>query len=507
MNNSIDLKLLKEYIVAQFTLGIKSDELQQYVNELSDKTGSLLAAYEILADEIIDSSSDKLEEFYNKLFISSNFNTDSPYQILARFLADFNTKQIEFLLSEDAPINILCGSVRSGKTWVACFKFGLRVILSNKDKRFMMVGHTLKSLESNTFKYFRDFFGKENFKYSINKKEAVLFGHKIRLEGAPNNRASEKITGDTLAGALVDEIQTIDKGFILQLYARCSDGNGFIYGTCNPREKSFWLNKEWITNPNMHGMVRTWTFLVSDNKFLPKKYIESLKYLFQGVFYQRNVLGMWVAAEGSCFPQFANNHEKYIIQAITKEQIQKINNEIHFATIGVDIGGNKSASTIVFTGHCSKITDGLIVLKSDKLKDDKGTIDVVTLNAFIVKNIKEFKEKYNIPIYSLDVDNAEQYIETDIRNEMMRQNIQLRVQDSKKLKVMDRVKFISKLLALENIRIIKDDAQTVIDSLDELIYDDKASEDRLLDDGSVDVDTFDGFSYSFTRYMNRYSYI
>lgn len=509
----LDLTLLKKYIIVKLKLGIKGKEQQKHLKELIKQYNSEDKAYQHLADEIIDNNKDYLEEFFNIILESKeNLTTndlktiDGIHQTLAKLVADFNTKQVQFILAEDAPINILSGSVRSGKTWVACFKFGLKVMNSPLDSRFLMGGHTLKSLEANCFKYFKAFFG-QYFTYSLNQKSATLFGHNVRLEGFPNERSVEKITGDTLAGALLDEIQTIPQNCVLQVYARCSDGDGFIFGTCNPKHKKHWLYAEWITGKNMQGMVKTWNFLVSDNKFLPKKYIESLSILFQGIFYDRNVLGKWCAAEGIVFKQFANNHNSYIIKVVKKEDIQRLNKEIAFAVIGLDFGGNKSGSTITITGFYKDVNKGMIVLRSKKLIDEKGTIDSVRLNNFINNNINQFKNKYTIPLYNLQADCAEQYLIVDVRNNIRKQGWHIPVEDSLKLRIMDRVQFISKMLALQAIQIVEDDADTLIASLDELVYDDKASEDKILDDGSTDNDSWDSFSYTFTRLIGRFKYL
>lgn len=505
----LNINKLKRYVRIKLSLGIKGKELNNEYQDLVYDLG-VDKALETLADKIVDSCK-HLDEIYSSLYVSNvnkleksrnviNYNTldDEIHQTIAKLIADFNEKQVQFIVSPDKPINILCGSVRSGKTWVACFKFGIKVLSSDEDAKFMMVGSTLKSLESNCFKYFKKLFG-SYFDYTLSNKTAVLFGHEIRLEGAPNERAVDKITGDTLAGAFVDEIQTIPENFIMQLYSRCSDGDGFIYGTCNPRHPKHWLYTKWIKGKDMKDVVAYWNFVVSDNKFLPKKYVDSLPKLFSGVFYDRNVLGKWVAAEGVVFSRFANNHSDYIIDKIDR-------NKVGYAIAGIDFGGNKSGSTIVITGFCKQLSDGLIVLHSAKLKDEKGEIDPVRLNKWIIDNIKEFKLKFNIPLIEINCDSAEQYLEAGIRNEVRRSGLGIPTVDALKIEIMDRVKFVQRAFALGILKIYKD-CDTLIDCLDELVYDDKKIEDKLLDDGSTDNDTWDAFSYSFEKYKDRYNYI
>lgn len=505
----LDVNLLKEYVKRKLSLGIKGKELNKKFNNFLFSS-SKEEALSLITDEIVDSIND-LDNLYETIYksnvsklekqhteINIELLEDEIHQTLAKLIADFNEKQVQFILAEDKPVNILCGSVRSGKTWVACFKFGLRVLNSEKDAKFMMVGSTLKSLESNCFKYFKSFFG-NYFTYTLSNKRAILFGHEIRLEGAPNERAVDKITGDTLAGAFVDEIQIIPQNFVLQLYSRCSDGDGFIYGTCNPRHPQHWLYKEWIKGENMKDVLAYWEFVVSDNKFLPKKYIDSLPKLFTGVFYERNVLARWVAAEGVVFSNFANNHDKYVVDNVDR-------NKIGFAVAGIDFGGNKSGSTIVITGFYNNLRDGLVVLHSSKLIDRKGEIDPIRLNKWVIKNINEFKEKWNIPIIQINCDSAEQYLEAGIRNDLRNKGIGIPTVDAKKIEILDRVKFVQRAFALGILHIYSG-CETVISSLDELVYDDKKLEDKILDNGTTDNDTWDAFSYSFEKYINKYNYV
>lgn len=506
----LDISLLKIYVRKKLSLGIKGKELSKKFKKLQKEHGNKSKALSILADEIVDGF-ENMEKLYESLYekttsnrlkndeeIDENILSKEVHQTLAKLVADFNEKQVEFLISDDDTINILCGSVRSGKTWVSCFKFGLRVINSDKDSKFMMVAPTLKSLESNCFKYFKLFFG-NNFTYSINNKRAFLCGHEIRLEGAPNERADTKITGDTLAGAFIDEIQKIPESFVKQTYARCSDGNGFLYGTCNPEHPQHWLHRDWIKGKDMKGFVKTWTFLVSDNKYLPKKYVDSLKILFTGIFYERNVLGKWIAAEGVVFNNFANNHDKFVIKEINK-------NDIAFAIAGLDFGGNRSGSSLVITGFYKDIKQGLVVLHSNKLLRNKGDIDPTVLNKWVIDNIQEFKNKYNIPIFNLYCDNAEQYLEAGVRNEIRKQGLGIPTGDAQKIAIMDRVNFTQRMMALGAFKVMHD-CQTVINSFDELVYDEKSYKDKLLDNGTTDNDTWDAYSYSVERYIKKFNYI
>lgn len=97
-------------------------------------------------------------------------------------------------------INILEGSVRSGKTWISVVMWGFWVAGSPRDGAYLMAGKTLTTLRRNVLEPMCGMFG-ECFTYSLSKKEARLFGRRIYLEGASNAQAESKIRGMTINGA------------------------------------------------------------------------------------------------------------------------------------------------------------------------------------------------------------------------------------------------------------------------------------------------------------------
>ena len=102
-------------------------------------------------------------------------------------------------------INILEGSVRSGKTWISAVMWGFWVASSPKEGAYLMAGKTLTTLRRNVLEPMCGLFG-ECFTYSLSKKEARLFGRRVYLEGAANAQAESKIRGMTLNGAYCDEL-------------------------------------------------------------------------------------------------------------------------------------------------------------------------------------------------------------------------------------------------------------------------------------------------------------
>lgn len=60
-----------------------------------------------------------------------------------------NPKQLDFMLAEDKRINLLTGSVRSGKTYISLLKWAIFVGSMPENAEFLMVGKTITSLKRN----------------------------------------------------------------------------------------------------------------------------------------------------------------------------------------------------------------------------------------------------------------------------------------------------------------------------------------------------------------------
>ena len=78
-------------------------------------------------------------------------------------------------------INILYGSVRSGKTWITLLVFALWVSTQPINKEFIMCAKTLTTLKRNCLNLLQDMVGETNFEYSISNKTAMLSSFDVIL--------------------------------------------------------------------------------------------------------------------------------------------------------------------------------------------------------------------------------------------------------------------------------------------------------------------------------------
>lgn len=200
-------------------------------------------------------------------------------------------------------INLLEGAVRSGKTWISLVLWAFWVGEAPADGSYMMTAKTLGALKRNCLDLLVGLVGEGNFSYSIAKKEGQLFGRRILLEGASDSRAESKIRGMTLAGAYCDELTLLPKEFFAMLLSRLSTPGAKLFATTNPDGPDHWLMTDYISRSGELDMLIL-RFLIDDNPFLDREYLESLKKEYRGVFHDRYILGRWTRAEGLVYPLF-----------------------------------------------------------------------------------------------------------------------------------------------------------------------------------------------------------
>lgn len=202
-------------------------------------------------------------------------------------------------------INLLEGSVRSGKTWISLVLWAFWVATMPRDGNYLMVAKTLTSLRRNCLDLLQELVGTKHFTYSLSKKEGRLFGRLIYLEGVNDARAESKIRGMTLQGAYCDELTLFTEDFFSMLLSRLSCPGAKLIATTNPDSPMHWLKAKYMDRASELNMLIL-KFLIDDNTFLDQEYVENLKKEYVGVFYDRFIRGLWVVAEGLIYADVAN---------------------------------------------------------------------------------------------------------------------------------------------------------------------------------------------------------
>ena len=211
-------------------------------------------------------------------------------------LRDFKSNKLKRL-------NVLLGSVRSGKTWISLVLWAFWIATMPKDKSYLMVAKTLTSLKRNCLDLLESLVGSRNLEYSLQAKEGELFGRHIYLEGVNDARAESKIRGMTLQGAYCDEITLFTEDFFIMLLSRLSEKGAKLFGTTNPDNPLHWFKTNYLDRADKLDLYDI-EFLIDDNTFLDKQYVEELKKEYTGVYYKRYILGQWVTADGLIYDMF-----------------------------------------------------------------------------------------------------------------------------------------------------------------------------------------------------------
>ncbi|MFJ8146966.1 PBSX family phage terminase large subunit [Streptomyces sp. NPDC096048] len=213
-------------------------------------------------------------------------------------------KQIDSIMEARAFQNVWEGSVRSGKTIASLIAWLDFVTNRPAGGELVMVGRTRDSLARNVFGPLMDptIFGSltRDIHYTNGAPTANVLGRTVHTLGANDAQAEPKVRGLTCAGGYVDELTTLPKSFYDQLNARCSVEGSRIYATTNPDNPNHWAKQEYLLRPR-ETRLRSWHFVMDDNPGLSDAYKARTKASYRGLFYKRNVMGLWVMAEGAIY--------------------------------------------------------------------------------------------------------------------------------------------------------------------------------------------------------------
>lgn len=205
---------------------------------------------------------------------------------------------------------IICdGAVRSGKTLCMSLSFVFWAFSEFNETSFAVCGKTIASLRRNVIFTLLPTLRQLGFecteKVSQNKIE-ISFGGKSNsfwLFGGKDESSASLIQGMTLGGVLLDEVALMPRSFVEQALARCSIAGSKFWFNCNPDNPLHWFHEEWIKKSKEKRCLYL-HFLMEDNPSLTPQIINRYKSLYSGSFYERFVLGKWVAAQGLVYPFF-----------------------------------------------------------------------------------------------------------------------------------------------------------------------------------------------------------
>lgn len=396
---------------------------------------------------------------------------------------DFSTKQKDVWknsINDYHRWNISTGATRSGKTYLDYFKIPYRIRNAGKEGLILLLGNTKGTLERNILDPMRQIWGSSLVQRIGSDNKVMLFGRECYALGADKINQVSKLQGAGLSYCYGDEVTTWNQDVFNMLKSRLDKPKACFDGTCNPDNPNHWFRKFIESGADVYTMP----FCIDDNPFLESSFISNLKKEYAGtVYYDRFILGKWVAAEGKIYTPFTVKH------ILNREQLQKIiiDNPLIYFVMGVDIGGNKSATSFTLVG----ITQGFKhVIVLDEVYDKKNLSAEHIIDSY--KNtVKRWKETYP-RLADCYVDSAEQLFLKSFRASGCGVN----VLNARKGLITDRIYATTRLMAQDRF-FVADNCPNLIDALDTAVWDDEEkTKDVRLDNGILNVDSLDSMEYA-----------
>ncbi len=401
---------------------------------------------------------------------------------------EISKKQAEYINKATHRWNGKIGATQCGKTYIDTLYVIPNRIIERKGLKGLnfIVGVSKETIKRNIIEPLQELYPNQISDIGSNNV-CKMFGEKVYCLGADNVGRVAKFRGARVKYLYIDEIVDINKEVFELLKSRLS----FEYSICdfagNPQSRTHWA-KDFIDS-NIDIYVQHYTLF--DNPFLPQEYVKQLCKEYEGtVYYNRYVLGQWCNAEGIIFKQIADNKDRFITEDILNGYI----------SIGIDWGGNGSKHSICATS-LSRDYRKIQILKSDVMIAT-GT-DTKRIFKWIIDFIQEIRTTYG-KVDIIWCDSAEQVLNNSLRSELYKNEIAIPIKDSIKTPISERIKTYNILLNTDRISFLKDKTNTIIEALQTALYDEKAQDDRWIDDGQTsDIDSLDAFNYSFEYWFKQ----
>jgi PBSX family phage terminase large subunit len=236
---------------------------------------------------------------------------------LKKALTKKQVEILEFYQRENPRHIILEGAIRSGKTILNILLFMIHAeSLRNRNVKLIITGTSIASIKRNVLDEIERLF---DIPTNLNQKnEFKLFGNTVICFGTDKSDSYKVMKGFTAHGWLGNEITESHKNSIDQAFKRCSGKGSKVFWDTNPADPQHFV-KEGFINRNGCRLsdgslnIASFHFILDDNDKLDPDYIQSVKESTpKGMWYDRDILGMWVAAQGIIYTDF--NYEEHVIE-------------------------------------------------------------------------------------------------------------------------------------------------------------------------------------------------
>ncbi|MBL3664520.1 PBSX family phage terminase large subunit [Streptomyces sp. M2CJ-2] len=261
-------------------------------------------------------------------------------------------KQLDYVANSNARLNLASGSIRAGKSLSTLLRWLIYVATAPLGGELVVVAKTTNTAASNVFIPLQDpsKFGSlaQHVHYTRGAPTATILGRPVRVIGANDSRAEERLRGMTCAGVLVDEATLVPQEFWTQLLGRMSVPNSKLFASTNPGSPAHWLKRDFIDRRDELDL-RYWHFTLDDNPSLAPDYVAAIRAEFVGLWFRRFVLGEWIAAEGSIFDMW--DEQRHVVDSLPEIA--------RWISCGVDYGqANPFHATLIGLGRDRRLYVG-----------------------------------------------------------------------------------------------------------------------------------------------------
>lgn len=384
---------------------------------------------------------------------------------LSDYLAPKQQEVLHTYFNGDFKMMILTGAIRSGKTFIDNFLFlyELRRVAKQAKERgkvhpqYILAGASSGSIQNNIVNSLNNQFGINLTPDRHNHFH--LFGVDIIPVYTNSIRGLAGARGFDSFGAYVNEASLANQEVFQEILNRCSEPGARVICDTNPDNPQHFLKTDYIDNDNPDVKTITFRFTIDDNTFLAPDYLQQIKAATpSGMFYDRNILGLWVSGDGLVYRDFDKN--RMVIQQSQVPNIVKY-------YCGVD-WGFEHKGVITVWGDDSK---GNIYMLEEHTSQFKY-ID------YWVKVAKKIQEKYGKGI-TFWVDSAR----PDNYSEFLRAGINARNADKARMAGVERV---SEYMKQGKFFAVKDGMDQFLNEVYQYVWDENTGEPKKENDDVMD---------------------
>lgn len=393
--------------------------------------------------------------------------------------------QLAYWRDADRRWNVKCGATRSGKTYMDYFLIPRRLLaVKGKDGLNVIIGNTRETIRRNVIAPMQEIYGVRRVSTIHADNSATMFGERVFCLGADNASRVDRLRGTSIKYCYGDEVVTWNEDVFTMLKSRLDKPYSRFDGTCNPEGPEHWFKAFLDSGADIFQQHYT----LDDNPFLDPSVRDAIKQEYAGtVFYDRYVLGRWVAAEGAIYRAFADRPDEYIADGAPFD--------VKYVFVGIDFGGNGSAHAFVTVG----VDAGFRRMCALDEYYRKEIISPNQLERDYVDYIKATQARWKLAgVYA---DSAEQVLIRGLNAAGYREGLKVDAYNCVKKPIIDRIRFLCRILGARRFWVDKSCAH-LIEALKTARWSPKSVvKDERLDDGTTNIDSLDAMEYAFERIM------